>query len=202
MPGNAQGLLLLLVFIVPGFVFVEVDTRRRPAQKLAAFDKTVLSVLFSTVLHAILLWPVIFGFWLFGFELARLVDPKWLFDWVGHHVLLTYTALLLYFSVCIAIAVLCGIGIGAVTRTWTPVFSKVVRRDTPNPVLVQMKNGDFYTGILGMIPADYEVLQGVAKDFTITPPGRYKPNGKRWQKLQDGEVVLLNTANVDAIRLM
>lgn len=179
MPGNAQGLLLLLVFIVPGFVFVEVDTRRRPAQKLAAFDKTVLSVLFSTVLHATLLWPVLSCLWLFGSDLARVVDPKWLIDWGGRHVLLTYTGLLFYFLACIAIAVCCGIGIGAVTRTWTPVFSKVVRRDTPNPVLVQMKNGDFYTGILGMIPADYDVLQGVAKDFTITSPGRYKPNGKR-----------------------
>lgn len=65
-----------------------------------------------------------------------------------------------------------------------------------------MKNGDFYTGVLGMIPADYDVLQGPAKDFTITPPGRYKPKAKPWQKLEEEEVVLLNTANVDAIRLM
>ena len=36
----------------------------------------------------------------------------------------------------------------------------------------------------------------------ITPPGRYKPKAKPWQKLEEEEVVLLNTANVDAIRLM
>ncbi len=53
MPGNIQALLLFVLFIVPGFVFVEVDTRRRPARQLGTFDKTVLSVLFSTILHAI-----------------------------------------------------------------------------------------------------------------------------------------------------
>lgn len=202
MPGNVQGLLLLLVFIVPGFVFVEVDTRRRPAQKLAAFDKTVISVLFSTIVHAVLLWPILFFLWLLSVDLARLLDPTWLFGCLASHVLLAYTGLLLYFLVCIAIAVFCGVKVGVVTRTWTPVFSRVIKRDKPNPVLIQMKNGDFYTGILGTIPADYDVLQGPAKDFTITPPGRYKPHEKRWQKLQDGEVVLLNTANVDAIRIM
>ncbi|MHC4400222.1 MAG: DUF6338 family protein [Planctomycetota bacterium] len=202
MPANLQALLLLLVFIAPGFVFVEVDTRRRPAQKLAAFDKTVLSILFSTLLHAVLLWPTLLCFSLCGFDLARVLDANWLLNYVQQHVLLTYTFLLVYFFVAIAIAVFCGFKVGALTSKWTPVLSRSVRRDRPNPVLVHMKNGDFYTGILGMIPADYDVLQGPAKDFTVIPPGRYKPKGKRWPKLQEGEIVLLNTANVDAVRLM
>jgi hypothetical protein len=202
MPGNIQALLVILVFIAPGFIFVEVDTRRRPAQRLGAFDKTVLSVLFSTALHAVLLWPILLGLLVFGFRLANLLDADWLLVFAQEHVFLTYTCVLLYFLLSLFIGVGCGVKVGTVTRNWTPILSRIVRRDRPNPVLVQMKNGDFYTGILDMIPADYDVLQGPAKDFTITPPGRYKPNGKRWQKLQEGEVVLLNTSNVDAIRLM
>jgi len=202
MPGNLQTLLLLLVFIIPGFVFVEVDTRRRPAQKLAAFDKTVLSVFFSTMLHAVLLCPILLCLRLFNFNLANLFDAEWLLAWMTEHVLLMYVSVLLYFLVSIMIAVYCGFRVGAVTCTWTPVLSRIVRRDEANGVLVQMKNGDIYTGILGMIPADYDVLQGLAKDFTITPPGRYKPKGQPWQNLQSGEIVLLNTSNVNAIRMM
>ena len=97
MPGNVQALFLLLLFIVPGFVFVEVDARRRPAQKLPAFDKTVISVLFSAILHAILLWPILVCLWLFGFELGKLLNPAWLMEWVAAHLLLTYSLLLFYF---------------------------------------------------------------------------------------------------------
>ena len=202
MPTNAQALLLVLLFIVPGFVLVEVDSRLRPSQKLAAFDKTVLSVLFSAILHAFLLWLILLGLWGFGVDLSGLLDADWAVDWLSKHVLLIYTWILIYFALSVAIAVRLGFKVSAVTGKWVPVLSRIVRSDKPNPVLVQMKNGDFYTGILGVIPADYDVLQSSAKDFTIRPPGRYKPKGKRWQKLQDGETVLLNTTNIDAIRIM
>ncbi len=193
---------MLLVFIVPGFVFVEVDTRRRPAQKLGTFDKTILSVLFSTILHAVLVWPILLLLLAFKFEVSRLFDADWLGEWCGKHPLLTYTSLFFYFLLCIAIATGCGFAAGVVTHTWTPVLSRSVRRDRQNCVLVHMKNGSFFTGVLGMIPADYDVLQGPAKDFTILPPGRYKPKGRPWQELQEAEVILLNTSNVDAIRIM
>jgi len=202
MPTNIQALALLLVFIVPGFLFVEVDTRRRPAQKLGAFDKTILSILFSTLLHAAFLFLILAVLRLFEFDLATLLDGAWFMTWIRDHLLLSYVCILLYSLVCLGMATLCGISVGTITRTWTPVLSRVVRRDKANPVLVQMKNGDYYTGILGMIPADYDVLQSPAKDFTIRPPGRYKPNGQGWQNLQEAEVIVLNTSNVDAIRFM
>jgi len=202
MPGNLQALVLLLIFIVPGFVFVEVDTRRRPAQKLGTFDKTVLSILFSTILHAILVCPILLFLLAVKFDVAQLFDKERLVEWCGKHVGLTYTYVFLYFLVSIAAAVLCGFKVGIITHRWTPVLSRIVRRDRPNWVLVQMKNGDLFTGILGMIPADYDILQGPAKDFTITPPGHYRPKGRTWENLQDGELVLLNTSNVDAIRIL
>ncbi len=201
MPVNIQALALLLVFIVPGFVFVEVDARRRPAQKLGTFDKTVLSILFSTVLHAVLSLIILLLLLSMKFDITRLVNRDWL-AWGGKHPICAYGCTLSYFLLCIVIAGLLGYLVGAVTHRWTPVLSRVVRRDKQNSVLVQMKNGDFFTGALGMIPADYDVLQSQAKDFTIVPPGRYKPKGRPWQKLLDGETVLLNTSNVDAIRIL
>ncbi len=204
MPVNFQALLLLLVFIVPGFVFVEVDTRRRPAQNLGTFDKTVLSVFFSTILHAVLAWLVLLALLTFGFDTARLLDREWLAAQAETHIVATYAFGSCYFILSVGIATVCGFMVGRLTRRWTPVLSRVVVREQNinNWVLVQMSNGDFFTGILGMIPADYDVLTGPAKDFTVIPPGRYKPAGQSWQALQDGEVVLLNTSNVDAMRII
>lgn len=91
---------------------------------------------------------------------------------------------------------------GPVTKRWEPVISRIIDPDKLYSVLIQMKNGDFFTGLLDKIPADYEVLQSPAKDFTIRPPGRYKPKGQAWQSLENKEVVLLNTSNVDAIRII
>ena len=204
MPVNFQALLLLLVFIVPGFVFVEVDTRRRPAQKLGTFDKTVLSIFFSTILHAVLTWLILLALLTYGFDTAKLLDRGWLAGQAETHIVATYALGSCYFILSVGIASVCGFMVGRLTHRWTPVLSRVVKRDRDinNWVLVQMSNGDFFTGILGMIPADYDVLTGPAKDFAVIPPGRYKAAGQPWQPLQDGEVVLLNTSNVDAIRII
>src|SRR4030042_1894761 len=199
MPANLQVFVLLLLFIVPGFVFVEVDLRRRPAQQLGTFDKTVLSILFSTIVHSLVLWPIVLCSLGVEVDAGKVFDKGWLVDWTGKHLALTYTYVFFYFLFCIVVAVLCGFKVGSVTRRWMPVLSRIVRRDRDNWVLVQMKNGDFFTGALDMIPADYDILQGPAKDFTIVPPGRYKPKGQSWQDLQKHEVILLNTSNVDAI---
>lgn len=50
MPTTLQGLLIVF-FVLPGFLAVEVDARRRPAREHSAFDKTVLSVLYSAFVH-------------------------------------------------------------------------------------------------------------------------------------------------------
>jgi len=202
MPVNLQAILLILVFIVPGFVFVEVDARLRPAQKLGAFDRTVVSVLFSTILHGFVVWLICVVLWFISFDLAKLFDATWLADWSRKHTLLVYTSLLSYFLLSMTIAIWCGARIGILTRGWMPVILRVVEKDKINSVLVQMKNGDFFTGLLDKIPADYDVLQSPAKDFTIRAPGRYKPKGQPWQNREETEVILLNTSNVDAIRVM
>lgn len=202
MPGNLHAILLIVFFVVPGFVFVEVDARLRPSQKFGAFERTVVSVLFSTIWHGIVLWMLLLGLLVFGCDVAKVFDLKCVAQWSRDHVFFVCTCLLAYLLLSILVPGWCGSKMGLVTRGWMPVVSRVVDQKRFNSVLVQMKNGDFFTGLLDKIPADYDVLQGPAKDFTITPPGRYKPKGQSWQKLEDNEVVLLNTSNVDAIRVI
>lgn len=202
MPANLQTVFLILIFIVPGFVFTEVDARLRPAQKIGPFERTILSILFSTILHSILICPLLLFLVIVQFDFSNLFDSVWLMQWGGKHPFILYIATCAYFFIAVIIAGCCGIKIGTVTREWMPIISRVLERERANSVLVQMKNGDFYTGLLDMIPADYDILQSPAKDFTIKPPGRYKPKGQAWQKLEDTEVVLLNTSNVDAIRII
>ena len=202
MPSNLESLALILVFIVPGFVCVEVDARLRLGQKLAAFDRTIVSILFSTVLHAVLTWLILFALLLFRFKLANLFDRDWLANWFALHTFTAITLGLCYFAIAIVLACIAGWMVGSVTKRWVPVVSRLVAEGNRSSVLIQMKNGDFFTGLLDMIPADYEVLQSPAKDFTIKPPGRYKPKGQPWQYLEDKEVVLPNTSNVDAIRII
>jgi hypothetical protein len=158
--------------------------------------------LFSTVLHVLLLGVILLGLSLSRFDLANLLDTQWTIEWAKGHVLLAYTLLTTYSVVAIGVAVGCGFGVDRFTQRRVPVLSRIVGRDRANAVLVQLKNGDYYTGILGTIPADYDVLQVAAKDFTITPPGRYKRKDSKSQKLDPREVVFLNTMNVDAIRII
>lgn len=202
MPSNLEAILLILVFIVPGFVCVEVDARLRFGQKLAAFERTIVSILISAALHAVLTWLTLFVLFLLRFNLANLFDRNWLANWFVANPFLAVNLGLFYFAIAIVLAVFVGWKVGPVTKRWVPVISRIVDENKRNSVLIQMKNGDFFTGLLDMIPADYEVLQSPAKDFTIIPPGRYKPKGQAWQNLEDKEVVLLNTSNVDAIRII
>ncbi len=202
MPDNVQALLLLVLFIAPGFVFIEVHARRRPTRKLGTFDKTVLTVLFSTILHVVLVGLVLAILYLRDVDLNFLFDQDALQTRIEQHAYEAYLYVVVYFFVALLLSGISGLLAGRTVWRAIPVFARVVRRDKENAVLVQMKNGDFFTGILGLIPGDYDVLQGPAKDFTISPPGRYKPKDRDWQSLQMGETVVLNTTNVDALRII
>jgi len=202
MPDNLQALLLVVWFVIPGFVFVEVRAWSRPTRKLSTFDKTVLTILVSTVLHISLVFLVLLALHLRGFDLTLAFDQGYVVDHAKEHPLLAYAYAFAYFVATLVIACALGWLVGKVEWTVTPVFLRVIRRDKPNAVLVQMKNGDFYTGILELIPGDYDILQSPAKDFTLSPPGRYKPKDLDWQNLQAGETVVLNTTNIDALRII
>ena len=80
MPTNVQSLLVLLLFVLPGFVAVEVIARIQPSRERSTFDKTALSVLYSTIVH-VLLVPILtfIAIWCFAFD-PTTVDATWLSD--------------------------------------------------------------------------------------------------------------------------
>ena len=61
-----------------------------------------------------------------------------------------------------------------------------------------MKNGDRYVGLLKTLPGDFEDLQRKNKFFSIQRV-TYAPDEGTVHALEAGQVVLLNTDNVDAM---
>lgn len=55
MPDSIPAFVTLLLFIVPGYLAVELDSLKRPSRRHTSFDRTVLSVLISTVAHLALI---------------------------------------------------------------------------------------------------------------------------------------------------
>lgn len=46
-----QGLIILLFFVIPGFIVVESSNIIAPTRKCSTFDKTIASVIWSTLIH-------------------------------------------------------------------------------------------------------------------------------------------------------
>lgn len=218
MPTNVQSLLVLLLFVLPGFVAVEVIARIQPSRERSTFDKTALSVLYSTIVHVVLV-PILtcIAIWCFGFE-PRTIDAEWLSERMREQLPLCEAVVVGYF----VLATLCGVGLGFAIAKTTGYIAPVWAQETyirvqhrgrlrrlgdlltsrryraALAVFVIMKNGDRYVGLLKTLPGDFEDLQRKDKFFSIQRV-TYAPNEGLVHKLEDGQVVLLNTDNVDAM---
>jgi hypothetical protein len=218
MPTNLQSLLVLLVFVLPGFVAVEIDARSRPARERSTFDKTALSVFYSTLVHLALVPLATFlATWLWSFDPA-VVDSNWATEQMQQHLWRSESLLLGYFATAMLSGALFGYTLSKFKGQTPPVwaqetyvrvqrrgFAQAIRERLHRPrytaalsVLVLMKNGDQYAGLLKTLPGEFDELQRKDKFFSIQKVA-YRPKDATPQTLQPGQVVLLNTDNVDAM---
>ncbi|HEX7378570.1 MAG TPA: DUF6338 family protein [Pirellulales bacterium] len=217
MPTTLQGLLIVF-FVLPGFLAVEVDARRRPAREHSAFDKTVLSVLYSAFVHLPLLfcWSFAAVRWL-GADFNILTE-EWITQQIRARPLHLQGYIMAYFASSMATGWLLGSCLAGVTRHIAPVWAReTYLRVLPKgwtdrvmerlrrpafvaaiSVLVKMKSGDQYAGILRTAPGDYDELQQKDKYFSIIQ-AVYLPKDGSLEKLGGDQVVLLNMADVEAL---
>ena len=66
-----QGLIVILFFIVPGFTVVEVSHIISPVRKGSSFDKSILSIIWSTLIHLPATLFVIIILWVNGAKLSN-----------------------------------------------------------------------------------------------------------------------------------
>lgn len=106
MPTTFEALLVLILFVLPGFILMRVITKARPHSETSDFRFIVSAILFGTIVHAIFGWWTIDvylsytaetlsedGFWsfylwfvgvilvaptIFGFVLGKLAEVAWI----------------------------------------------------------------------------------------------------------------------------
>lgn len=217
MPTTLQGLLIIL-FVLPGFLAVEVDAHRRPARERSVFDKTVLSVLYSAFVHLPLLvcWSYAALTWLDAD--FSIVTEGWIMQQIRERPLRVQGYIVAYFASTMAAGYLLGSSLAKLTRHVAPVWARetylrvLPKRWTDRmtewlrrpkftgaiSVLVKMKSGDQDAGILRTAPGDYDELQQKDKYFSIVR-AVYLPKDGVLETLDDDQVVLLNMADIEAL---
>ncbi len=217
MPTTIQGFLILL-FVLPGFLAVELDAQIRPARERSLFDKTVLCVLFSSLVHVVLIlaWTYVAEVRL-GLDLA-VVTEAWISQQFRDHPLRTEGFVCGYFASSMLAGWVVGGGLSKLNRGIAPVWAREtylrVRRkgwldrfmvwrqrrkfNKAVSVLVKMKSGDQYAGILRSVPGEYSELQQKDKYFSIAR-AVFLPKEGVLQALEEQQVVLLNMADVESL---
>jgi hypothetical protein len=203
MPNNLQALLVVF-FLVPGFVAAEMHAQQLPLKERSLFDKFVLTVVASVFLHA--LWMPIWlkandSFRWIPFPLRADVEVDEGQLWNIWQLAVTYLL-----PTSIAGAALGQWALPRIIRPRMPVwtvelFQRAREENIAITAYVVMSNGDIYVGVVKSIPHDYEILHGDSKDFSITNAIYLRHNADRLEQL-DNQVVLLNTADVGAMHLV
>ena len=207
MPDSLQALIVIVVFILPGFLAVRMDGFVRPIRQRNAFESTGWAVLYSTVVHMVLVIPTsLVCIWIGGLDptVEDFSWEVWLDAQTSEHLLRTEFAIIVY----LATMGICGIALGQFVSTRTrlnvPVWSKetLVRSQTEGPLvcLAIMTNGDQYSGTLFQVPTDYEVLTRKDRDFSIRD-AVYVPKDGEMEALDDAEIVLLNSRDIASLHV-
>jgi len=217
-PTNLDGLLVLLLFVLPGFVAVEVNARFQPIRERSAFDKTALSVLFSTLVHLALVPIATYLVIANGALDPRTVDASWLSTQLRSNPVAAELCIGGYFLAATFVGGFLGyltwILVADVPPVWAAetyvrvqkrTFATRVRERFQKPryraglsVYVIMKNGDRYVGLLKTLTGEFDELQRKDKFFSIQK-AVYLGGTRPPFTLPVTQVVLLNTENVDAM---
>lgn len=178
-PTTLTGILLLLVLLLPGFVFVTLRERHQPARRLSVFRETSVVLAATTASYAIpaVVAGILVGCWPeFRSQVATgLSDPGM---YASHHAFRVTGVTLIW--------VVVGTGIGAAlgTRRFAPLLTGTSGGSAwwelfePNPRLV---TGDFSTEVTATLDDGAVITgrlyswnrdadDGPDREFTLQPP--------------------------------
>ena len=210
-----QGLFIVLFFVVPGFIVVEMSSLISPARKGSTFERTVQAVIYSTLIHlpatiflAVVLCSMGTQVYILEFILAN-YPGKVLF------------AFLLYFIIVIIVAIRLGYLIPTrlkkywlrkllkekmnslqATSVWDYLKTEIRPTIGNSPYVTRakfnMKTGIKYYGDIVAMPAIID--DDKPYDMFIQKVRRISRSGSE-EKLNGINGILLNSANIETIEI-
>lgn len=198
-------LLIFLIFIAPGFVFLQDIKRKRPLELLSTFDVVSRCIFISFLVHS-LLFAVIAVIP----QTMNILISIMNFDFRNIHSNIEIYSFLLYcafFLIYVFIAIFIALLVAHFYRLYLekygldtlPVFYRAFLPEK-NVVFLKviMKDSKIYAGQLKYNPRSYELTTITEKDIYIAEPKYF--DGVKWIELKaDG--ILLNTRDILSIEV-
>lgn len=213
MISTIQGLIVFLFFIVPGFIVVEVSNFISPSRKSVSFDKTILSIIWSTLIHFPAIISITIVFWTNNANASLIFATDNCFGQIP------FIALCYFIVACITAIVLGCIfpeskdyllskilgknkNVLQATSVWEYVRTELRPSINGIPYSMRakfnMKNGLIYIGYIFVMPTIID--DDKPYDIFIKDVAKIDAAGKKYE-LGNIDGMMLNSSNIDSIEL-
>jgi hypothetical protein len=205
-PASWVSFLIFICFVAPGFYFEQISRTRRVRAKESAFQEISRTVLGSVAisipagLAAFVTWGVVTG----GQRPDFAALLRWENSYVGSHFGSLLASALGYLAASFGVATLANHVLSRQSVTplvhkhtlWTELFRVKKRPEREAVVMVVMKSGDTWQGIVGNFSADHETDD---RELVLYGPILHRSTVHDKPVLQQQDVLVLRGSEISSI---